>query len=194
MENDGKKGSYAELAAKRIKEYQTLASVIAESADEIRNQLNSGVPLDVVVDDLRRFYDIEITNDRSVSDALYKHRKKEKKAGEKASLQPARQVQSDSSDTVKPSDTVEPRGRKKAKNSTKPKASKKIAKSDDGEVSDKILKIEELLGERLPDSVRPFVEIKNGGLITHFERGTIHSAEIREFTTRIRRLCDRNLI
>ena len=88
---------------------------------------------------------------------------------------------------VSPSKITEP------KKTSKPKPRKKPSKPDYEECPN-IQKIEELLRERLPDSVRPFVEIRDGGLITHFEKGTIHTAEIREFTTRIRRLCDRNLI
>ena len=181
MENDGKKESYQEVAARRIKEYQTLASVVAESADEIRRQLNSGVPLEIVAGDLRDFYGIDFKSDRAVHDALYKYKKNVKSNGESSPL-PSTARTSTSSKSTKP------------KKSSKSNPPEKLAKPDDAEVSDEILKIEELLRERLPDSVRPFVEIRDGGLITHFEKGTIHTAEIREFKTRIRRLCDGNLI
>ena len=181
MKNDGKIERFRATAAKRTAEYQSLMSVVTSVYDEIQGELDAGVPMEVVTEDLRNDFEMEITNERSVETCMYRIRKKRKSEANTSSSRTSE------TKTVSQAERTEP------KNPAKPKPRKKPGKPDYEECP-YIQKIEAHLGERLPDSVRPFVEIRDGGLITHFEKGTIHTAEIREFTTRIRRLCDRNLI
>ena len=182
MESDGKKDGFSQDLDELIEEYGSVKGVVNERYDEIRNAQKKRVPLERIVEKINNRFGLEATVGTLSSYLSVVKKERESK----------HEAEKPSSPTVDPKVVSSPKS-SKSKTPTKPKPRKKPVIPNNEECP-YIQKIEELLGERLPDSVRPFVEIKNGGLITHFERGTIHSAEIREFTTRIRRLCDRNLI
>ena len=115
---------------------------------------------------------------------LYRMRSKRKNGQPKVenSSPPDRVIPASAANSTKP----------KPKKTAKPKPRKKSG-IPDYEECPYILKIEAHLGERLPDSIRPYIKIVDGKPVTSFEKGTLRTADTREYMRRIWNVCEQNV-
>ena len=160
MSDDGKK-EFALAMSNHRSQYQSVMGLIREQFDEIELSVKSGVPIDVITEQLKQTFNIQTTR-ATVKSCLSRHRKALKSSGKtindgsKQTYQSPSIPQSGSSDT----DQID-------WNET-----------------------EKLVGYRLEECIRPYVQVVDGNIVRNFKKGTVYNAEIRKAIQRLRNVVD----
>jgi len=162
-ENDGKNDGFDAAMDAHQEAYGSVMSIIEEKYDVIEKSLSRNVPLDVITEELNNRLGLK-TNKANVKKCLQRIRDREASGVT---------------------------GRRKRSNLSKVDSATKGSPpiSEPEHIADptcpRILKLEEIIGERAPESVRPFISVNdNGGIRTHFKKGTRHTTEMRQFLQR----------
>ena len=161
MSDDGKK-EFALAMSNHRSEYQSVMGLVREQFDEIELSVKSGVPIDVITEQLKQTFNIRTTK-ATVKSCLSRHRKA---------------LKSDPRKTVRTQNRL-------------PKQSASNIKSRASDTDQEGWnETEKLVGYRLEDCIRPYVQVVDGHIVRNFKKGTIYNAEIRKAIQRLRNVVD----
>ena len=156
MSADGKK-EFALAMSNHRSQYQSVMGLIREQFDEIELSVKSGVPIDVITEQLKQTFNIQTTR-ATVKSCLSRHRKALKSAGKTIKGVSKQTYQSPSIPQLGASDT------------------------DQTDWND----TEKLVGYRLEECIRPYVQVVDGKIERNFRDGMIHTPDIRNALARLR--------
>ena len=167
MNQDGKIESFSSDLAELQSEYSgSSMQIIKTYFDDIEHSLSMKVPMERITEKLNSRFDL---NMKPATVSQYLWRIRQSKKPDRAS----------STSLSRPKSST-------AKKKTATTASvEKIA-----EDSDQWNETEKLVGYRLEDCIRPYVQVVDGNIVRNFKKGTIYNAEIRKAIQRLRNVVD----